>query len=251
MTTATLTFLWCFVLVIVAVCTTAIDLLIALCCFVISLPSSFHFSSNYKKEKTPHTHTRTLSLSLFVSKSPNFNSPKTHCYPSNSPKIKLNGDPNHLKPPPISSKHLSFYLAIFLKWVCLKFQKIMFRSCGFVYVFFFPKNWLWVLIWFLKARVDGLCVASRVNVKITKYPRAETPERDRLRVTFGWRSWEKEKEEAIKPEPLSPIAALTTTTIFFAATSLPLVWVGFFLLFFFLPFKSSMCKSLLEFHSLV
>ena len=136
MTTATLTFLWCFVLVIVVVCTTAIDLLIALCCFVISLPSSFHFSSNYKKEKTPHTHTRTLSLSLFVSKSPNINSPKTHCYPSNSPKIKLNGDPNHLKPPPISSKHLSFYLAIFLKWVCLKFQKIMFRSCVF---FFFQK----------------------------------------------------------------------------------------------------------------
>ena len=138
MTTATLTFLWCFVLVIVVVCTTAIDLLIALCCFVISLPSSFHFSSNSKKENPPPPpHTHTLSLSLFVSKSPNFNSPKTHCYPSNSPKIKLNEDPNHLKPPPISSKHLSFYLAIFLKWVCLKFQKIMFRSCVF---FFFPKN---------------------------------------------------------------------------------------------------------------
>ena len=113
--------------------------------------------------------------------------------------------------------------------------------------FFFPKNWLWVWIWFLKALVDGLYVASRVNFKITKYPKAETPEKERLRVTFGRCSWEKEKEEAIKPEPLSPIAALSTTTIFFAATSLSLVWVGFFLLFFFFPSNHPCASQCLSF----
>ena len=66
MTTATLTFLWCFVLVIVVVCTTAIDLLIALCCFVVSLPSSFNFPSNSKQEKT-HTLFHSLSLSVKIS----------------------------------------------------------------------------------------------------------------------------------------------------------------------------------------
>ena len=72
MTAAILTFLWRFVLVIAAVWTAARDLLIALCCFVVSLPSFFHFPSSSKKEKThtlfdTHTHTHTHTLSLFLS----------------------------------------------------------------------------------------------------------------------------------------------------------------------------------------
>ena len=66
MTAAILTFLWHFVLVIAAVWTTAIDLLIAICCFVVSLPSSFNFPSNSKQEKT-HTLFHSLSLSVKIS----------------------------------------------------------------------------------------------------------------------------------------------------------------------------------------
>ena len=58
-----LTFLRHFVLVIAVVWTAAIDFLIALYCFIVSLPSSFHFPSNSKKEKT-HTLFHSLSLSL-------------------------------------------------------------------------------------------------------------------------------------------------------------------------------------------
>ena len=130
-----LTFLRHFVLVIAVVWTAAIDFLIALYCFIVSLPSSFHFPSNSKKEKT---HTLFHSLSLSLSKSPDLSSSETHCYPPNSPEIELDGDPNHLKPPPISSKRLSFYLALFLQWVCLKFQIFLLGSCGFV-CFFFQK----------------------------------------------------------------------------------------------------------------
>ena len=96
-------------------------------------PPSFHFPSNSKKEKT-----HTLFHSLSLSKSPDLSSSETHCYPPNSPEIELDGDPNHLKPPPISSKRLSFYLALFLQWVCLKFQIFLLGSCGFV-CFFFQK----------------------------------------------------------------------------------------------------------------
>ena len=190
MTAAILTFLWRFVLVIAAVWTAARDLLIALCCFVVSLPSFFHFPSSSKKEKTHtlfDTHTHTHSLFFSLSKSLDHNSPETHCYPPNSPEIELDGDPNHLKPLPISSKRLSFYLALFHKWVCLKFQKSLFGSYGFVW--FFSKKLIAGWIWFLKARVDGFCLASRVNFKITKYPRVEPRERERLRETFGrWSS---------------------------------------------------------------
>ena len=66
MTAAIVTFLWHFVLVIAAVWTTAIDLLIAICCFVVSLPSSFNFPSNSKQEKT-HTLFHSLSLSVKIS----------------------------------------------------------------------------------------------------------------------------------------------------------------------------------------
>ena len=148
MTAAILTFLWRFVLVIAAVWTTAKDLLIALRCFVVSLPSFFHFPSSSKKEKThtlfhTHTHTHTLSLSLSLSKSLDLSSLETHCYPPNSSEIGLDGDPNHLKPPPISSKHLSFYLALFHNWVCLKFQNFLLGYCGFVlfcFFFFFSQK---------------------------------------------------------------------------------------------------------------
>ena len=50
-------------LVIATVWTAAIDFLIALYCFVVSLPSSFHFPSSSKKENT-HTLFHSLSLSL-------------------------------------------------------------------------------------------------------------------------------------------------------------------------------------------
>ena len=57
-------------LVIAAVWTAAIDFLIALYCFVVSLPSSFHFPSSSKKENT-HTLFHSLSLSLSLSLSQN------------------------------------------------------------------------------------------------------------------------------------------------------------------------------------
>ena len=82
------------------------------------------------------------------------------------------------------------YYLNFLKWVCLKFQKFLLGSWGFLcFVFFFQKNWLWVWIWFLKA----ITLCPNVPVYLTnralchrkrKYVRALTL--FKLHFAFQW-----------------------------------------------------------------